>query len=179
MADLAGQRVVLQNEELKSGVPGSEGTMQRIGKSTNFLLEQPMHNLIWSLNGQYSIGGATQNFVDGPRMLSKNYYIHAIAVWAYTPGTAGNLIFDVVVRPSSGPATSIFTVKPQINYVSGSYARLAKRFPDNTTLVVTPGCTLPTLAITDLTASDFLELNILGVQTAGADGGLQLELRPR
>jgi hypothetical protein len=179
MSDLAGQRIILQNEELKSGVPGSEGTMQRIGKSTNFLLEQPMHNLIWSMNGQYSIGGAIQNFVDGPRMLSKNYYIHAIAMWAYTPGSSGDLIIDVVRRPPSGPATSIFSVQPKVNFSSGAYGRLAKRFPDNTTLVATAGTTLPTLSVTNLDAGDFIEMNLLGVQASGFDGGLQIELRPR
>lgn len=179
MADLAGQRIVLQNEELKSGVPGSEGTMQRIGKSTNFLLVQPMHNLSWVMNGVYSIGGALQNFVDGPRIISKNYSIHAVSIWAYSPGSAGDLIIDVVRRPPTGPAVSIFTVQPKVNFSSGAYGRLAKRFSDNVTLVATSGITLPTLAITNLNEGDFLELNILGVQTGGADGGIQLELRPR
>lgn len=179
MSNLVGQRVILQNEELKSGVPGSEGTMQRIGQSTNFLLDQPMHNLSWVMNGIYYIGGALQNFVDGPRMISKNYYIHAIALWAYVPGTSGDLIIDVVRRPPIGPSVSIFSVHPKMNFSSGAYGRLAKRFPDNTTLVATAGATLPTLALTNLDAGDFLEMNILGVQAGGADGGLQLELRPR
>src|SRR5574343_1188563 len=150
MSDLAGQRVILQNEELKSGVPGSEGTMQRIGKSTNFILEQPMHIITWNMNGTYSIGGTLQNYVDGPRMLSKNYYIHALAMWGYVPGSSGDLLIDIVRRPPTGPAVSIFSVQPKVNFSSGSYGRLAKRFPDNTTLVATAGTTLPTLSITNL-----------------------------
>jgi hypothetical protein len=153
--------------------------MQRIGKSTNFLLEQPMHNLSWIMNGIYYIGGSLQSFVDGPRMISKNYYIHAVAMWAYAPGISGDLIIDIVKRPPSGPAVSIFSVQPKINFGSGAYGRLAKRFTDNAILAATAGTTLPTLALTDLNAGDFLEMNILGVQSGGADGGLQIDLRPR
>lgn len=177
--DLVGQRVILQNEELKSGVPGSEGTMQRLGKASNFLLDQPMHTLSWVLNGPYFVGGPVQSYVDGPRMLSKNYYIHSMALWAYEQGTSGDLIIDIVRRPPSGPAVTIFSVQPKINFASGAFGRLAKRFSDNTTLVATAGTTLPVLAITDLNEGDFIEVNILGVQSGGFNAGIQLDLRPR
>lgn len=179
MADLTGQRIILQSEELKSGVPASEGTMQRIGMQGNFLIEQPLHFMTWTLNGSYSIAGSTQYTVDGPRLLTKNYQIHSFACWNYGAGSAGEIIFDIIKRPISGPTQTIFSTNPRIGYNAGSYSRIAQNFVSNTTLFQSPNCVLAVLNnAVSLVPGDFLELNLLGIQTSGFDAGIQLDLRP-
>lgn len=179
MANLAGQRLIVQAEELKSGVPASEGTMTRIGQQTNFLIEQPMHSIYWNLNGPYSTYGSTLTAIDGIKALTKSYAIFGVSAYAITAGSAGNLTFDIIVRKPSGATASIFSTNPIISYQSGNNARFSYRAYDSTMLFASSFVTAPVmLGTTTLEAGDFLQLNLLTMQTGGQDCGIQLDLLP-
>ena len=177
--DLTGQRIIMQAEELKSGVPASEGTMTRAGSAINYVMLEGVHSLFWSINGDPSSQGSIQYNIDGGRALFHNYEIYGVYFSVISPGVSGSFIFDIIRRNTAGATSSLFSTLAQIPYSSGSNARINKRFSDNTLLVQSSGTTLPVLASSSLYAGDTLEFNLLGVQQQANDIHVQLDMRLR
>lgn len=178
--DLVGQRIILQNEELKNGVPASEGTMQRMGKQGNFLIEKVWSSITFNMNGHVGSYGNIQNNVDQIRHIPWDCSIISVCASAYNAGTDGSTIFELVRRPvGGGPIQSIFSTQPNIPYSAGNYARTIKRFADNTLLYNSAGASNPVLAIINLDAGDVLELNLIGVQSNSLNASLEIALRIR
>ena len=177
--DLTAYRIIVQNEETKSGIPASEGIMQKIGSAVNFQSERSLYQVSWQTNGFVGNFGSPQNRVDDTRHVIWDYLIVGVYCSVGTAGTSGNLTFDITRKSVSNVTTSIFSTNPVINYASGNGSRIIKRFTDNTNLYISSFATSPVLLNGLLYAGDELQFNILTVQESCLDVALTLDLRPR
>jgi hypothetical protein len=174
MADVTPLKKNLQVEELKTGAAASESTMQRVASSVNFWNSYYEGSRGWFLNGRYDIISLPQVGVDGAFFAWTNMEIWMIGCYNLVAGSAGSVEFDILKNGST-----IFSTKPAIPYTAGANAKLVRDVIANSTVVASPGVTLPALISTQLSAGDMLTCNLTGAQTAGESAGIILGIRPR
>jgi hypothetical protein len=178
MAKVTPAKIDLYEQEIKAGAAASEATMQRIASSVNFWNAFYEGQRGWFLNGKYGILGVPQTGVDGAYPCVTDMELYGFCMYNLVAGSNGSTELDVIVRPSTGSPFSLFTVKPKIPYNSGNNARMIINVSTNTVVAQSSFVTLPTFAVTTLSAGTLLTLDLTQAQTGGESCGLLLALRP-
>ena len=114
MADIPGQRILIQSEETSYRSAVSEATMTRMGAVTNFL---STNQLVWqpfNLNGPLDTLPVPQTNIDGAIPLFFDYEIIGGAAFLTVPHSSGFVEFDIRRHTANGDAgTSIFSTTPR------------------------------------------------------------------
>lgn len=113
MSDLAGSRVFVQTESVKTRKPVSENVLQTIGGALNFQTSTNIFQHTWKVNGQYA-GYANLLGVDNAFIIPVNAQIFQVRFFIETPGASGTTEMDIKYASTSGGSfTSIFTTTPK------------------------------------------------------------------
>lgn len=182
MSDLSPARKIVQSEEVVFGAAASEATASKIGGSVNFLLMNSCVHAIWNMNGTYGAGSVgSQIGVDGCLIAPIDMEIVAFQMSNFVTGSSGDSEIDIYksgVQNSQG--STIFTVRPKINFSAGNFVWMSKWFADTPVTHFNPsGTTLPTFISRNVDAGEMLSLNWVTRQALGQSGQVHLWLRPR
>lgn len=179
MTDIAGERAIIQQEEVRYRAAVSEATGTKIGKSVNFINFYQHSEKQFFANGTY--GNAPtfpQTYVDG--LIVFNFNAEIINVWAFssTPGSGGTTELDIKRSTAPGNAfTSIFSTTPKFtsaHSVNGVWVDSAGFQPAVT------GVTAPVLLTTSVDQGDALRLDIITSMTGvPSNAGITVIYRPR
>lgn len=180
MTAIAGQRIILQQEETDYKSAVSEALLTRVGATTNFIATRQYDTKDFVLNGLYSKGVGTAG---KDAIISFPYDTELIGMTMFNRknGTGGTTTLDLRrFTASGGSGTSIFTTKPAMNTNVGANAWLTYLVEGNNTVIAPAlGSTSPFFLTTLINAGDIIQLVIDSAMTGAEDCILQLYHRPR
>lgn len=182
MPKIAPQRIDIYQEDVRFKASVSEFVGTKIGGAVNFINERQIYDKQFFVNGPYSIMTFPKLGIDGGVGFLFDADIVGVLFFNLVKGTSGVTKFDI--RRFTGPNTpsggaSIFTVKPELHFTQPNNAYAIKNVLTNTDIVTGPWAVMPTMAVTQLNAGDFLQFDLLDGQVGAENCGLVLYVRPR
>lgn len=151
----------------------SEGLIQNLAATDNFISLYQYSEKQFFANGRYNISGTPQTAVDGLTFFQ--FDSEVIDVWMFVEfaGSSGTTELDILSTTSSGGSfTSIFSTTPKIQSSAGNYAYIHVGS-------TVPNTTAPVLATSTFTAGTALRLDILQAQGGNPiTTGLLVHYRP-
>ena len=181
MADVPGQRILIQSEEVAYRSAVSEASMTRMAATTNFLNTR---QLIWqpfNLNGPLDTLPTPQTNIDGAIPVFFDCEIVGGGFFL-VEGSSGSGFFEVDIRrhTASGDAgTSIFFQTPRMTLptTDNAYAVFAA---DGSTVGGGAGpIRNGIISTTNINAGDTLSVDLLHSGTGAENGSVGVFLRPR
>jgi hypothetical protein len=180
MAEISPDRQNIFEEEVSYRAAVSEATFFKIGASINHINRKQSEVKRWDLNGPYSSVTGIQYGVDGAFIAPIDLEIWSIQMWNFVAGISGNLDLDIKKTNVSGSSgSSIFTVRPSINFSAGNYAYFGKRTIDNVVVHTQSNVVIPTFISHNVDAGEMLTMDVLEKQYLGESAGLIIQMRPR
>lgn len=179
MSEIAGQRKMIQIEEVAYAAAVSSGTGSRLGSSINFINLNQYDHKGWVLNGKYGTSTAAQNDVDGALPVFRDSEIVGIFMYNFIAGSSGTTQIDIKRHTASGSGTTIFSIKPSISFTAGNNAYLSYWLDPSEILENPTGTVIPTFSVTSLDKGDALTLDFVSKQLGGNGLTVALALRPR
>lgn len=180
MADITPVRRKIQLEEVQAFAAVSSSTGNKLGASTNFILDKVKIHRNWQLNGKYGKTAAGQTEVDGGIPIEENMEIVGFYMNNQIAGSSGITEIDIRRRVASGTTGStIFTTRPSISYAAGNNAKLQVGLNPAETLHNPAGTVLPVFLSVNLDKGDDLFLDFISRQVGAESLTVTLILRPR
>lgn len=175
MANIAAERIFIQQEETKFRAAVSESTLSRVGATTNFINERQLDTIDFKINGPYHLGPTPNLQFDGIISFPFNFEIvFAVIYTGSIVASGGTTELDIKWKPyASGSYASIFSTTPKFDSSAGASETV---YNGDTKTGFTP----PVLSKTTFDAKDQLKLDIITAVTGNQDGcGLKIFWRPR
>ena len=176
MGVIADLKKYIYEEEVRYRSSVSEGTWFKIGGVINFLLKKNYQVKEFFVNGPYSIKPFPHYFEDGIQVFQFDSEIFDVWVFNLVSGSSGDTEFDIKIKPqNSGAWTSIFTVKPKINFAAGEkWIKLGDVIANTTAGVLTSDPN-----VLQVNAGDAIRLDLIQGQLGAQNCGAIIHYRPR
>lgn len=171
MAQIPGERVLIQQEETAYRASVSEATLTRVGATANFINLYQANMREFMINGEYS---GLLFTVDGIVRFPFNWELIDCYIYSgISTGTSGTTTLDIKWKPfSSGSYSSIFSVLPAFNAGSSGGQTCGQGQSVS-------GFTAPVLSKTQFDAYDQLRLDLINSVVGGISCGIGITFRPR
>lgn len=186
MSDLDATRRNIQLEESQFRAAVSEGALQKIGSSINFINKRQFDTKTWEINGPYdATGTGGVNGVDGMYICPHDCEIVGVVMYNIIGGSSGSTSVNVTRYTSPGTsAGNIFSTDPDIDSTATDYAYVGFSISDDGTAVSIGGGTGMTEPVLtsfpfQLDQGDALVLNFADRMAGGENCGLHIFMRPR
>lgn len=148
MTDIAGQRKMIQEEEVDFRSPFSESLMQRMGAAINHINVYQYDTRKIALDGSYSVASVPQTGVEGLEAFPFGIQLFDVCMWNMVAGSSGTTELDIKAASSSGGTfTSIFSTTPKIASSAGNNSYFLK------SIGAGAGQTAPVFNTTDFAAT--------------------------
>lgn len=181
MSDVIEERINIQDEETDFESAISEGTLQRVAASINFINKRQYIEKRFSWNNELGAFQTDLSFSDGALMMAQDLEIIGYGMWLSQQGGTGDLEVDILRLQNSGDVgTSIFSTTPKLQAAAGSRAWITKvTVPTNFEKHPASGYVMGILSTTNLDQGDIIMAKLKSVPSLGVDAGFSLFLRPR
>lgn len=181
MSDILEERINIQDEETDFESAVSEGTLQRVGASINFINKRQYIEKKFTWNNELGSFEIDLPFSDGAMPIAQDMEIIGFCLWISQQGGTGDLDVDVLRLQNSGDAgVSIFSTRPKLQSAAGNNSWIMKvTTPTLFEKHPTSGYVMGILSTTDIDQGDLLMAKLKSVPSLGVDAGLTLFMRPR
>lgn len=179
MSNLAGQRQIIQVEDISAGNAVSEALLSKLAAAVNFINEKQIMSRQFGVNGPYSLWLAYPQLDVGPsEEFFENYEIVNVLVKNETTGSGGATEVDIKVREDGTSVwTSIFATRPKFLSTSSNKAKTDSKG----TYGFSAGVTQPILnaGAQNLNAKCEMRFDLISAMTGASDVSVEIFYRPR